>query len=66
MTELITIERVCPLCGQTHTITVREDGFDRWYYGWEYVQTAMPELSDTERESLLSGLCPSCQDLLFD
>lgn len=61
-----TVERICPACSQPHTIRVNETGLCRWYFEGVHIQNALPELSDTEREALLSGLCPSCQDLLFD
>ena len=54
----------CPVCGRTHTVWCSREGFFRWQ-GGELVQDALPELSATEREQLLSGLCPECQAWLF-
>lgn len=61
---MITVEIVCPFCGNTHFVRCREDGFDAWQDG-ELIQFALPELSPTEREQLISRLCPNCQELIF-
>lgn len=54
----------CPFCGKTHSVNVE---FDAWldYMDGELVQNAFPNLSPTEREQIISNLCPSCQDSIF-
>lgn len=54
----------CPFCGETHSVEVWEYDFYDWQEG-ELAQNAFPYLSATEREQLISGLCPMCQDKIF-
>lgn len=63
---LIPIDRYCPSCGEKHTVYVPADGYYKWVNKDMYVQDAFPNLSATEREQLLSGLCPRCQAIVFD
>lgn len=58
------IEIQCPFCGDIHTVTVDFEGYLAWQ-GGELIQRAMPELSATEREALISGICPKCQSEIF-
>lgn len=54
----------CPFCRNEHRVKVNEDAYYRWQAG-ELIQNAMPDLSPTEREQLISGLCPECQEIIF-
>lgn len=54
----------CPFCGATHSVLVDDASFLRWQAG-ALIQDAMPDLSPTEREQLISGLCPDCQADVF-
>lgn len=54
----------CPFCGAVHSVMVDDEQYLDWKSG-ELIQNAMPELSPTEREQLISGLCPSCQKEIF-
>ena len=54
----------CPMCGKTYFIEVDYDAFCSWQNG-ELIQVAMPNLTPTEREQLISGFCPDCQDKIF-
>ena len=60
------VKRTCPMCGKTHGVTVSTDEYNKWTSGMAHIQDAMPRLSATEREQLLSGLCPVCQQTVFD
>ena len=62
---MITVENACPFCGSHHYVFVDEDHFSLWNNGIELIQNAMPELSPTEREQLISGICPECQKKIF-
>ena len=55
----------CPFCGKTHYVIV--DAAD-WINYTEGVlaQNAFPDLSATEREQIISHLCPECQDKIFN
>ena len=58
------IETMC-LCGKRNVI----NGLDtekviRWLNG-ELVQNVFPELDSTTHETIISGLCPECQEKFF-
>lgn len=57
----------CPMCGHTHKIDKNIDAEDwnNWQDGM-CIQYAMPYLNATEREQLISGLCPKCQKEVFE
>lgn len=61
----MTISITCPMCHGVHYVEVEEDALEAWQSG-ELIQNAMPNLSPTEREQLISGLCPMCQDVFFN
>lgn len=54
----------CPFCGNTHSVMVNMDAYGDWL-GGELIQYAMPDLTPTEREQLISNLCPKCQESIF-
>lgn len=54
----------CPLCGESATLEVTEEGLNRWYAG-EFSQDALPELSADDRERLITGTCGPCWDKMF-
>ena len=60
----IDVEMNCPFCGAEHGVEVNLAGFEVWQNG-ELIQNAMPDLTFTEREQLISGLCPKCQAKVF-
>lgn len=62
---MITISIECPFCGKTHYVIVKEADYRRWQDG-EFAQKAFPYLSATEREQLISQMCPNCQKSFFE
>ena len=54
----------CPFCTKNHFVMVSMEAYERWQAG-ELIQYAMPNLTPTEREQLISGLCPECQQKVF-
>lgn len=60
----IKIEITCPFCGDTHFVEVAERDYNNWWNG-ELAQEAFPYLSATEREQLISQVCPKCQNDIF-
>ncbi len=62
--ETITITKICPFCGKAHTCTVDRVGYFAWECG-EPAQRALPNATPTEREQLISGICPKCQETIF-
>ena len=59
------VGRECPFCGEYHEVLVSEADFAAWK-GGELIQHAMPYLTANEREILISGICPTCWDNMFD
>lgn len=60
----MTIMVRCIRCRKDKKVVVPEDGYDLWQRG-EYIQNAMPTVSASDRELLLSGCCGECYDKLF-
>ena len=61
----INVEITCPFCSEDHAVEVNLARFVAWQNG-ELIQNAMPDLTFTEREQLISGLCPNCQAKIWD
>lgn len=55
----------CPFCGKGNFVEVNEDDYDDWCDS-ALVQVAFPYLSAGEREMLVSGICPTCWDAMFE
>ena len=51
-------------CRKFHLVEVDLEQLEAWQNG-ELIQNAMPDLTFTEREQLISGLCPKCQAEMF-
>lgn len=62
--DSVMITIVCPFCGKEHSVEVSERAFYEWQSG-ALIQSVMPTLSATEREQLISHICPACQANLF-
>ena len=60
----INVEIICPLCGAEHSVKVDLAQFEAWQNG-ELIQNAMPDLTPTEREQLISRMCPKCLAEVF-
>ena len=56
------VENVCPFCNKFHSVEVSENAFYVWMNSNVSLINVMPELSDTEREQLITHVCPKCQD----
>lgn len=63
--DSVIITITCPFCGCTHEVEVSESEYLNWSFGGELIQKAMPTLSATEREQLVSHICPKCQKKIF-
>ena len=61
---MITVENRCPFCGKKVEVEVEHSQYVEWLNG-AMVQEAFPTLSATQREMLLTGMCPKCQDSIF-
>lgn len=60
----IDVDLTCPFCGADHAVEVNLAEYIAWESG-ELIQNAMPNLSPTEREQLISHICPECQAKIF-
>ena len=54
-------ELTCRHCGETQTIAVSAEAYQAWQ-GGEFIQNAMPELTEDEREMFISQTCSVCWD----
>lgn len=60
----VTITMNCCFCGKSHSVEVSESAYYEWESG-ALIQNVMPTLSATEREQLISKMCPACQAKIF-
>ncbi len=66
MADVLKIDRECPNCHKITVLAVTGQGFKAWDMGrGAFVQDAFPELDDSQRETLITGLCADCSDELF-
>jgi hypothetical protein len=61
----VTIELECPFCGNAHSVEVKEDDYFDWQFGGVLAQNAFPYLNPTERDQLISQVCPKSQEKIF-
>ena len=57
-------KRTCPRCRQVVVVEADPKGYRAWRSG-ALIQDALPNLSDTEREMLMTGFCAACQEEIF-
>lgn len=55
----------CPFCGKGYSVMVDENSYFDWVFFGTLIQNAFPDLSATERECLISHICPECQEMTF-
>ena len=60
-----TVESRCPFCGHISTITCEMGAWFRYMNG-ALIQDAFPTMDFHTRETLVSGLCLSCQESFFE
>ena len=63
-TYFVTLEMTCPFCGAKHSVTVTEDAYCAYIDG-ALAQEAFPDLTPTQREQIISQMCPDCQRTVF-
>jgi hypothetical protein len=49
----------CEYCKKSYSFEVRENGLEAWENG-EYIQDALYDIEDWQRELLISGTCNDC------
>lgn len=57
---------VCPFCHAKTCVDVNEKDYRAWLEEGTMIQDAMPYMDATNREVLISGICPTCQKKYFD
>jgi hypothetical protein len=62
MSETLRVTVVCHGCQEQFLLTVDAAGFYAWQAGM-LIQTALPALTEDERELLISQTCGPCWDL---
>ena len=63
--EIVVDNPTCLHCGNGSQTRVDWLAYALWQ-GGDLIQHAFPHLNDTQRESLTTGFCGSCQDDLYD
>lgn len=57
--------RECPMCGATKGIRIKYETYEEISERRRPIQEIVPDFNPTEREFLISGYCPDCQEMLF-
>lgn len=58
----------CPICGKKHYLTLTLEQaihIYREYNNDAKIQDVVPELSASDREKFITGMCDECQELIF-
>ena len=59
------ITKICPKCNKPSYVDIPKDAYEAWQMGM-CIQNAWPDGSATDREVLISGICPECQKETFE
>lgn len=52
----------CPICKKFHKVEVDKERYMQWRRGEAFIQDALHDVSEADREMLMSGMCPACWD----
>ena len=55
----------CIRCKASHTMRVHDTDLDRYYNTSSLIQECFPYLSAEEREMMITGFCPACQEEIY-
>lgn len=55
----------CSHCGKEVELPIHESDVRRWLRKGTLIQREFPNLSASQREMLLSEICPECWDKIF-
>lgn len=55
----------CIRCNASHTMYVHETDLDRYCTTSSLIQDCFPYLSTAEREMIITGFCPACQEEIY-
>ncbi len=62
----IEVFRTCRLCFKCNVVKIGRNDYLDWSLNGTYIQDAAPYLSVDDRELLISGICGSCFDVLYE
>jgi hypothetical protein len=65
MPRIMSVTKKCSMCSRTLTIHVDPVDYLEWQHG-ALIQKIMPYLTEGERELLISDICTTCFDSLFN
>ena len=57
--------KICPMCGTPTTVTVDDEAYFKYESG-ALAQVAFPNMHKSTREVLISGMCYSCCEKIFN
>lgn len=60
------IRIACRMCGNTETVDVPEDAYEKWKSGNGRIQDLMPKVHMMYREALIQSACCDCLSKLFN
>lgn len=61
----VAVNYYCPICREFKIAIYPIEGFTNWYVKGMLIQEALPDITATEREILISNICPDCQKKIF-
>lgn len=66
MATATVVGKDCPICGKPGVVVTLQsmDDYNRWV-GGTLIQNAMPYLTASEREALMTGMCDTCWNDTF-
>ena len=56
----------CVRCKASHIMHVHDTDLDRYYNTSSLIQECFPYLSAAEREMMITGYCPACQEEIYN
>lgn len=60
------IQIICPICGSKHIVTINDmEAYEKWQSHELCIQEAFPDMSLSDRELLISGICNECFNKIF-
>lgn len=60
----VKIKASCKFCGKEYDVEVDAEGYRLFRHG-KAIEHALPDLSDDDRELLISEICPTCWKVSF-
>ena len=60
----MTVQKQCPFCNNITSVEVDDEQYDAFCKGLDII-AALPDLNAFQRETIKTGMCPSCQEKTF-